>query len=210
MQFAVAAAKRGENGIVFLFDETKKMVTLRAEGVGLRLSGHPGKLTLQQVDPAEMAPGEFVHTVREAVERDGVKLIVIDSINGYLNAMPAEQFLSLQMHELLAYLSNRGVTTILILAQAGIMGQMQTPVDISYLADAVVLLRYFETVGRLRRAISVLKRRGGSHETTIRELELSSSGLRVGPALDQFHGVLTGVPQILDPTKERGGPNGDA
>lgn len=203
MQFAVAAARRGENVKVFIFDETKKMVTLRAEGIGLQLSGHPGELSLQQIDPAEMAPGEFVHAVRESVEREGVRLLVIDSLNGYLNAMPEEHFLTLQMHELLAYLSNRGVVTILILAQAGVMGPMQTPVDISYLADAVVLVRYFETRGRLRRAISVLKRRGGSHETTIREMSLSSSGLKIGPALQEFHGVMTGVPQLL--SREDGG-----
>jgi circadian clock protein KaiC len=204
MQFAVAAATRGENAAVFIFDETKKMVALRAEGIGLKLEGHPGKLELHQIDPAEMSPGEFVHAVRHAVEERGVRLVLIDSLNGYLNAMPEEQFLTLQMHELLAYLSNRGVVTILILAQAGVMGSMQTPVDISYLADSVVLLRYFETRGRLRRAVSVLKRRGGSHETNIRELEVSASGLRVGRPLDEFHGIMTGVPQFAP--HRNGGP----
>ena len=209
MQFAVAAAARAENVSVFIFDETTKMVTLRSEGVGLKLSGHPGEIRLHQIDPAEMSPGEFVHTVCEAVERDGVRLIVIDSLNGYLNAMPQEQFLTLQMHELLAYLANRGVVTILILAQAGVIGgSMQTPVDISYLADAVVQLRYFETKGRLRRAVSVLKRRGGGHETTIRELEMTATGAKVGPALEQFHGVMTGVPQIVNPVREGDGDNG--
>lgn len=207
MQFAVAAAKRGENAQVFTFDETRNMVITRAKGIGLEFDGHPGKLTLQQIDPAEMAPGEFVNAVRHAVEHEGVKVVVIDSLNGYLNAMPAEQFLSLQMHELLAYLSNRGVATILILAQAGVLGSMTTPVDISYLADSVVLMRYFETRGRIRRAVSVLKRRGGGHETTIRELELSSKGLKVGPPLVQFHGVLTGVPEILEGGR---GSRGDA
>ena len=208
MQFAVAAAARGENVKSFLFDETKLMVERRAAGVGLKLDGHRGTVSLQQIDPAELAPGEFVHAVREAVEKDGVKLVVIDSLNGYLNAMPEEHFLSLQMHELLGYLSNRGVVTILILAQAGVMGvSMQTPVDISYLADSVVLLRYFETTGRLRRAISVLKRRGGGHETTIRELSLSSTGLRVGPPLEEFHGIMTGVPQIVREAR-RGEDNG--
>jgi len=209
MQFAVAAAARGENVKSFLFDETKKMVEMRAAGVGFKLAGHRGTMTLQQIDPAEMAPGEFVQSVRESVEKDDVKLIVIDSLNGYINAMPEEQFLSLQMHELLGYLSHRGVVTILILAQAGVMGQMQTPVDISYLADSVVLLRYFETAGRLRRAISVLKRRGGFHETTIRELELSSAGLKVGPPLAQFHGIMTGVPRLVGQA-QRGDDNGDA
>jgi circadian clock protein KaiC len=209
MQFAVAAASRGENVSVFNFDETKRMVTLRSESVGLKLDGHPGEIRLQQIDPAEMSPGEFVHTVREAVERDGVRLVVIDSLNGYLNAMPEEQFLTLQMHELLAYLTNQGVITILILAQAGVIGgPMQTPVDISYLADAVVLLRYFETQGRLRRAVSVLKRRGGGHEATIRELEITTTGVRVGPALEQFHGVMTGVPQIVSSVREGDGDHG--
>ena len=210
MQFAVAAAVRGENVKFFLFDETKHMVERRAAGVGLKLDGHPGTVSLQQINPAEMAPGEFVHAVREAVEKDDVKMVVIDSLNGYLNAMPGEQFLSLQMHELLGYLANRGVVTILILAQAGVLGNaMATPVDISYLADAVVLLRYFEATGRLHRAISVLKRRGGGHETAIRELELSSTGLKVGERLAQFHGILTGAPQIAGQVK-RGEGNGES
>ena len=204
LQFAVAAAARGESVRSFLFDETKVMVERRATGVGLKLDGHRGTLTLQQIDPAEMAPGEFVHAVREAVERDHARVIVIDSLNGYLNAMPQEQFLSLQMHELLAYLSNRGVVTILILAQAGVLGtSMQTPVDISYLADSVVLLRYYEASGELHRAISALKRRGGGHETAIRELRLGATGLTVGPPLTRYVGIMTGVPQLLDP--KRGG-----
>ena len=207
MQFAVAAAKRGENARVFVFDETLRMAVRRAKSVGIEIDSHPGRISMQQIDPAELSPGEFVSAVRQAVEVEDAKLIVIDSLNGYLNAMPEEHFLALQMHELLAYLSNRGVTTILMLAQSGVLGSMQSPVDISYLADAVVLLRYFETRGRLRRAISVVKRRGGGHDTSIRELELSSKGLRIGPLREQLHGVLTGVPQILESERRPDDPN---
>jgi circadian clock protein KaiC len=149
---------------------------------------------VRQVDPAELCPGEFSHAVRQAVEQDDVKLVVIDSLNGYLNAMPGERYLIIQLHEMLTYLGRAGVATILIGAHQGMIGsQMVTPVDASYLADAVVLMRYFETQGEVRQAVSVMKKRGGEHERTIREFRLHK-GISVGPPLREFHGVLTGVP----------------
>ena len=198
MQYAVAAAKRGENAIVFAFDEARHVALSRTKGLGLALDGHPGTVTVQQIDPAEMAPGEFVSLARTAVEEHNARVVVVDSLNGYMNAMPQEQFLVLQLHELLTYLGQRGVITILIVAQHGVVGgSMNTPVDISYLADTVLLFRHFESQGRLRKALSVLKKRTGGHETTIRELMIGPVGIRVGPALVDFHGVLTGVPQYL-------------
>jgi circadian clock protein KaiC len=153
-----------------------------------------GTVKLQQVDPAELTPGELIHSVRRAVD-EGVKIIVIDSLNGYLNAMPEERFLAIQLHELLMYLAQRGVATILIGAHQGLIGSaMQTPIDASYLADAVVLLRYFEAKGEVRQAISVMKKRGGAHERTIREFRIERGGVRVGETLREFRGVLTGVP----------------
>ena len=203
-QFAIAAAARGENAAMFAFDETARTVRARIAKLGLKIDGHPGRITLQQIDPAEMPPGEFAAAVRAAVERDGARVVVIDSLNGYLNAMPEEHFLTLQLHELLAYLSQQGVLTILIVAQHGLMGAIETPVDISYLADAVLLLRHFESAGRLRKALSVLKKRGGAHESTIRELFIGPVGMRVGPALADFQGVLSGMPAFISP----GSPDG--
>ena len=198
MQYAVAAAKRGDNAIVFAFDEARHVALTRAKGLGLELEGYPGSVTVQQIDPAEMAPGEFVSIVRTAVEREHARVVVVDSLNGYMNAMPQEQFLVLQLHELLTYLGQRGIITILIVAQQGVVGgSMSSPVDVSYLADTVLLFRHFETRGRLRKALSVLKKRTGGHETTIRELMIGPVGIRVGPALTEFHGVLTGVPQYV-------------
>src|SRR6202030_3720490 len=139
-----------------------------------------GRVRMQQIDPAEMSPGEFAHRVRQSVEREGVRVVVIDSLNGYMNAMPEERFLVLQLHELLSYLNQLGVVTIVVLAQHGLMGPMQTPLDISYLSDVVILLRYFEADGRVRRAISVVKKRSGIHEDTIREFQLTSQGVKVG------------------------------
>jgi circadian clock protein KaiC len=153
---------------------------------------------LQQVDPAELSPGEFAYAVINAVERDGARVIVIDSLNGYLNAMPEERFLTIQMHELLTYLNQNGVVTILVMAQHGFLGSsMATPVDISYLADTVLMLRYFESQGSVHRALSVVKKRTGAHENTIRELEITSKGIRVGEPLTKFQGILTGVPSYI-------------
>jgi circadian clock protein KaiC len=156
------------------------------------------RLSIQPVDPAELAPGEFVHAVRTAVA-EGASIVVIDSLNGYLNAMPGERFLTIQLHELLKYLGQHGVATIIIGAHQGIVGtQMHTPVDASYLADAVILLRYFEAKGDVRQAIAVVKKRGSQHERTLREFFFDTSGIHVGEPLRQFHGVLTGVPVYDD------------
>ncbi|MBV9958393.1 MAG: AAA family ATPase [Acidobacteria bacterium] len=196
-QFAAAAADRGERAAIFIFDETRDTYLTRVAGIGTDLQGYldSGLITIQQVDPAELSPGEFAHSVRGCVDRGEARVVVIDSLNGYLNAMPEERFLTIQMHELLTYLNQQGVVTILIMAQHGFLGTgMQTPVDVSYLADTVLVLRYFETDGEIRRALSVIKKRTGAHERTIRELKISSAGITVGKPLKEFRGVLTGVP----------------
>ena len=195
-QFVVAAAARGSRSALFVFDENAHTLISRCAALGVDLERYldAGTVRLQQVDPAELTPGELIHSVRRAVD-DGAKIVVIDSLNGYLNAMPEEHFLAIQLHELLMYLAQRGVATILIGAHQGLVGSaMQTPVDASYLADAVVLLRYFEARGEVRQAISVMKKRGGAHERTIREFRIERGGVRVGETLREFRGVLTGVP----------------
>lgn len=196
LTYAVAAARRGEHAVMFAFDEGRGTIDARAKAIGLPIDDlvEAGTLRIQQIDPAEMAPGEFAHLVRCSVENDKARVVVIDSLNGYLNAMPDERFLILQMHELLSYLSQMGVVAILVLAQHGLVGPMETPLDISYLSDAVVMLRYFEADGRVRRALSVLKKRSGAHEDTIREYQLTSEGIRLGPPLTEFSGVFTGTP----------------
>jgi circadian clock protein KaiC len=169
----------------------------RSAATGMDLSGHleSGRLSVQQVDPAELSPGEFITTVRQSVEKHKTSILIIDSLNGYLQAMPEEHFLTAQLHELLSYLRQKGVLTILVVAQHGFLGDnMIAPVDVSYLADTVVLTRYFEASGRVRKAISVPKRRSGRHENAIREFTLGTKGFCVGSPLSQFHGVLTGVP----------------
>jgi circadian clock protein KaiC len=201
VQFAIAAAKRGECAALFIFDESINTLRTRCTGMGMDLTPHlkSGNITLRQVDPAELSPGELVHEVRKAVNVNKASVIVIDSLNGYLNAMPNEQFLIIQLHELLTFLGQAGVATLLVGAQHGLIGmQMQTPVDASYLADAVVLLRYFEAGGSVRQAISVMKKRGGAHERTIRDFSLTERGVHVGPPLRQFRGILTGVPTPID------------
>ncbi len=156
---------------------------------------------MQHIDPAELSPGEFAHLVRVAVERDHARVVIIDSLNGYLNAMPEEHFLAAQLHELLTYLGRRGVTTLMVAAQHGMLGMtMQGPVDTSYLADSVILLRYFEYAGKVKKAISVLKKRSGRHEESIRELRFAGNGIHLSDPLVQFRGILTGVPVEL---KER-------
>ena len=200
-QFAAAAAKRGERTAAFIFDELRETFIARAEGVGTPMQKLIDKslITIQQVDPAELSPGEFAHAVRKSVDEDGARVVLIDSLNGYLNAMPDERFLSVQMHELLTYLNQQGVVTILVMAQHGFLGSMMaTPVDVSYLADTVVMLRYFEAEGAIHRALSVVKKRTGQHETTIRELKVQSSGIHVGDPLTGFRGVLTGIPVYGD------------
>jgi circadian clock protein KaiC len=197
-QYVVAAAARGEKAAMFLFEESRPGVIRRASSLGLPLGKYidEGTVKLQQVDPAELQPGELAHLVREAVEEDGIRMLVIDSLNGYLNAVPEERFLLLHLHEMLSYLSYHGVATILVFAQHGVLGTMQSTVDVSYLADCVVLLRYFEAKGRINKAISVVKKRSGPHETAIRSLNMTSSGLEIGPQLDTYHGVMTGIPRF--------------
>jgi circadian clock protein KaiC len=196
-QFAAAAAKRGEKSALYVFDESPVTLTTRAAelDVALQPAIDSGLVNLRQVDPAELSPGELTHAIRIAVERDNVKVVVIDSLNGYLNAMPEERFLSVQLHELLTYLGQRNVATILVCAHSGLLGaNMSSPIDASYLADAVVLLRYFENRGEVRQALSVMKKRGSKHERTIREFGFENGRIHVGAALREFRGVLTGVP----------------
>ena len=200
VQYAVAAAARGERAAVFAFDESRATLLARAAGLGIDLAGHvaAGRVLVRQVDPAELSPGEFTHAVCRAVDRDGVRVVVIDSLNGYMNAMPEERFLTIQLHELLTYLGQQGVVTFLVMAQHGLIGSdMRSPVDASYLADSVVLLRYYEAAGRVHRAISAVKKRSGPHENTLRELRFGPTGVWVGEPLADFHGVLTGVPTRL-------------
>jgi len=197
-QYASAAADRGERAAMFFFDESRAVFLVRADGLGMSLRRHvdAGRITLRQVDPAELSPGEFVSAVREVVEREAPSVVVIDSLNGYLNAMPEEQFLTLQLHELLAYLAHHDIVTIFVVAQHGLVGTgMQTVIDVSYLADTVVIFRYFEADATVRQAVSVLKKRTGHHERTIRELLLAPGTITVGDPLHRFEGVLTGVPR---------------
>jgi circadian clock protein KaiC len=196
LTYAIAAAQRGEIAAIFAFDEGRGTLEARARSLGLPLQQalDEGRIIFQQVDPAEMSPGEFAAIVRRRVEEDGARIVVIDSLNGYLNAMPDGRFLILQMHELLSYLGQQGVLTILVLAQHGLVGPLETPLDISYLSDAVLMLRYFEFGGTVRRALSVVKKRSGDHEHTIREFRLGRNGLSLGPPLRGFSGVFSGMP----------------
>jgi circadian clock protein KaiC len=201
-QYASAAT---EPAAVFLFDERRASYFRRCGllGIGVREASETGRLTIDQVEPGDLSPGEFSYRIRDAVEERGVRLVVIDSLNGYLTAIPQSDSPLVRMYELLSYLAQRGVSTILIVAQHGVVGTtMAAPVDVSYLADTIIMLRFFEAMGDVRRAISVIKKRTGEHETTIREFRISSQGLRVGKALNDFHGVLTGVPEYVGP----GGP----
>jgi circadian clock protein KaiC len=197
-QYVVAAAKRGEKAAVVLFEESKSGMTNRAASLGMPLESYleDGSIKLYQVDPAELQPGELAHLIREAVEEHGVRVLVIDSLNGYLNAVPEERFLLLHLHELLGYLGYHGVATILVFAQHGMLGAMQSVVDVSYLADCVILLRYYEARGRIHKALSVVKKRSGPHETAIRSLSMSASGIQIGDPLESYHGVMTGVPRF--------------
>jgi circadian clock protein KaiC len=196
-QFAAAAAGRGEPVYIFTFEEGLGTLFKRTELLGIPLRAHvdSGRAVVQQVNPAELSPGEFAAFVRSRVERDGARMIVIDSINGYFSSMPEENFLMLQLHELFSYLRQLGVVVILTLAQHGLVGQMESPIDLSFLADTVVLLRYFEAAGEIRKAISVPKKRSGVHEPSIRELLMGRGGIRLGPPLSDFRGILIGAPE---------------
>ncbi len=196
LQYVAAACARGERVAVYEFDERIGTLLTRAakQGLGLQASIDAGTLLLQQIDPAEISPGEFTSMIRDQVERKGVRLVVIDSLNGYQAAMPQESQLVLQLHELLSYLNQQGVLTLLLGVQAGLVGSAEADVSVSFLADAVLLLRFFETEGRMRKAVSVLKNRGGAHEDTIREFRIDHGGVRIGEPLAGFRGVLTGNP----------------
>ncbi|CAO4155302.1 ATPase domain-containing protein [Methylorubrum extorquens] len=196
LTFATAAIERGEKALILSFDETMSVLLRRARGLGMPLEAYieAGSLRVEQIDPAEVSPGELATVVQDAVEREDRRTVLIDSLTGYHNAMPEENHLLLQMHELLTYLNNQGVMTILILAQHGLIGQMGSTVDLTYLSDTIVLFRTFEAEGRLRRAISVAKKRTGGHEDSIRELRIDSKGVRVGEPLQSFRGIMTGVP----------------
>ena len=202
-QFAAASAERGERAAVFIFDENIGTFRSRSRKLGIAVEKglNNGLVTVQQVDPAELSSGEFAAIVRRAVDgKDGrqpARMVVVDSLNGYMNAMPEEKYLTAQLHELLSYLGQLGVITILTVTQSGMLGNMTTPVDTTYLADNVILFRFFESAGTVRRALSVVKKRNGQHEKTIRELDLDETGIVIGEPLRDFHGVLTGVPTYI-------------
>ena len=200
LTFVRAAAKRGERAAMFVFDEELGLLFERAKGLNIDLQAmvDSKQLVIEQVDAAELGPGEFSARVRRCVEIHGAQTVVLDSLNGYQAAMPGEQALVLHMHELLQYLNRQGATTFLIVAQHGLVGDMQSPVDVTYLADTVVLLRYFEALGRVRRAISIVKKRTSSHEDTIREFRIGGNGIALGEPLTNFQGVLRGVPTLLE------------
>jgi len=206
LQYATAAAQRGDHAAVFAFEETRALLIARSAGLGMTINEGrgPGQIMVRQIDPAEVSPGEFAAMVRRSVEEDNARVIVVDSLNGYMNAMPEESFLAAQLHELVSYLNNHGVVTFLVAAQSGLMGTaMRTPVDASYLCDAVVLMRMFEHEGNVRKAISVLKKRSGSHEESIRRIWFDARGLHLSPPLMHLRGVMSGVPVDL------GGRGGD-
>jgi circadian clock protein KaiC len=199
-QYACAAAERGHHVAFYLFDERFNTFVDRAERLKMPFPKYmkEGSLLLRQIDPAEVSPGEFAHMVVGTVEREGTRMVVIDSLNGYINAMPDERLLDIRMHELLSYLAQRGITTVLTLAQHGMFASPQgSQAEISYLADSLLSLRFFEAYGQVRKAISVLKKRSGHHEHTIREFQITDRGLRVGEPLHAFQGVLTGVPDYV-------------
>ena len=201
-QIVLQAVARGETAAMFIFDESRNTLLARTSAVGIDLEPHveSGRLTIRQVDPAEFSPGELAHTIRREVEERKTAVVVIDSLNGYLNAMPDERYVIIHLHELLSFLGQSGVATLLVGAHQEMIGTaMKTPVDASYLADAVILMRYFEAFGEVRQAISVVKKRGGSHERTIREFAIRSDGLFIGEPLREFRGVLTGVPVLVEP-----------
>src|SRR3954454_11059661 len=196
IMFVIAAISRGEKAALFVFDEELGLLFSRMIGLGIDLEQmqRDGLLYIEQVDAAKLSPGEFAHRVRRRVDDDEIKTVVIDSLNGYQSAMPEENSLILHIHELLQYLNRRGAATFMTVAQHGLVGDMKSPVDVTYLADTVILLRYFEALGAVRRAVSVIKKRTGAHESTIREYRIDKRGLTIGGPLDGFQGILRGVP----------------
>jgi circadian clock protein KaiC len=199
-QYLCGAANPATKAAVFLFDERRATFVARCDALGMDASGRlaSGHLVIEQVDPGVTSPGEFSHQVRRLVEAGGVRLVGIDTLNGYLNAIPSTDAPVVRMHELLSFLNERGIVTLIVLAQHGLVGStMNAPIDLSYLADAIVSLRFFEAAGEVRKAISVIKKRTGTHENSIRELMLGPGRIRVGSPLKEFQGVLTGVPQYM-------------
>ncbi|RBP44638.1 circadian clock protein KaiC [Roseimicrobium gellanilyticum] len=211
LKFMLAAAERGEKSLGFILDETLGTLLNRAGQLGMELKPHidSGMIRFAQVNPAEIVPGELASMIRDAVEKDDIRVLVLDSINGYLNALSQERFLNLQLHEMLTYLNQLGVVTIMVLAQQGLVGAMKTTVDLTYLADTVVLLRFFEELGAVKQAISVIKKRSGNHERTIREIKVGPGGIVVGSPLTRMQGVLTGIPNILSPQTNGNGDGND-
>ena len=199
MRYVASAVARGERAALFVFDEELGLLIARMKGVGIDLAGmrDAGHLFLEQMDAAELSPGEFSHRVRTLVDRENISLAAIDSLSGYQAAMIEEQFVVLHLHELIQYLNCQEVATFITLAQHGMIEEIRQPIDVTYLADNVIVLRYFEAMGRVRRAISVIKKRTGSHEDTIRELRIDSKGINLGPPLDKFQGVLRGIPTFV-------------
>jgi circadian clock protein KaiC len=198
MQYAAQMSQAGQRSLMFSFDEIRGIVLARADALGINFTKqvHSGLISVEQVDPAEISPGEFGARVLRGVA-DGCKLIIIDSLNGYMNAMPGEKYLNNQLHELSAFLNQQGVVTIFIVAQHGFLGTAEAPIDLSYLADTVINLRFFEAAGAVKQAVSVMKKRSGHHERMIREFQLrTGQGLRIGRPLAQFRGILTGMPRF--------------
>jgi circadian clock protein KaiC len=199
-QYTVAAAGRGERSVMYIFDERIQTLLQRAEGLGLGLQQHvdDGTVEVRQIDPAELTTGQFSEDVRRAVVERDVRLVVIDSLNGYLQAMPDERLLVVYLHELFSFLNQQAVTVLSVMAQHGLPGGAgHTPVDLSYISDTVLLFRHFEFAGEVRKALSVYKRRAGPHERTIRELQFGPGGVQIGGPLREFHGILTGIPRFV-------------
>lgn len=199
LQFAIAAAKQGQKAAFFAFEESITNLMSRAKALDIDIEKFckEGSLIIRKVDPAELTPGQFAAILRDAATEEDLDLVVIDSLNGYIHAMPEQQFLMLQLHELFAYLGSKGIVTIMVLAQAGLMGTMQTPLDLTYLADSVIITRYFEAFGSVKKAISVIKKRTGAHEESVRELRIGRGGVIVGNVLKEFSGIFTGVPRYV-------------
>jgi circadian clock protein KaiC len=200
LTYATNAALNGEKVAIYTFDESLPVLFARAEGLGFGLAElvEKGTVSVTQVDPAELSPGEWTSRIRCAVEEEGAKVVYIDSLNGYLHSMAEERYVNLQLHELITYLNQQGVVTMVVVAPSGTMGQMTSSIDVTYLADTVLMFRFFEADGAVHKALSVIKKRTGHHEQTIRELFIDKAGIRIGPPLDAFRGVLTGVPELVD------------
>jgi circadian clock protein KaiC len=205
LKFALAAAERGEKVALYTFDETLGILSARAAGLnfGLEEMIARGVVTAVQIDPAELSPGELAARIQTAVEQDGVRVVFLDSLNGYLQSMGEDRFLNLQLHELLTYLNQQGIVTMLVVTPHGLLGNMQSPIDVTYLADSVITFRFFEARGAVHKAIAVIKKRTGDHERTIRELHIEPDGIRVGPPLREFRGVLTGTPVLPEKNARR-------